>query len=38
MEGQFVNDELCGFGRSISGSGDGFMGWIVNEKIHGYAQ
>lgn len=41
-EGQFVHDELQGFGRAVFGDGYAFMGWVNrddNEKVqlHGFA-
>jgi hypothetical protein len=35
-EGQFKDDTLSGFGRSVSCNGQHHMGWLSNGKLNGF--
>lgn len=38
QEGQFVDDELNGFGRKIFSNRFQFIGWIEDAQLHGFGQ
>jgi len=37
-EGQFINDELNGFGRRIAADGTNSIGWYTNHILNGYGK